>query len=476
MSIHLVWFRNDLRTTDNPALIQACCDPTAQVIALFMPTPIQWQKHGLSARQLNFKYQNLLKLQQALASLNIPLLVRRCDDFNHQVEQLAQLCQTHQVDALFYNYQYEYDEQTRDTAVVQRLSPKVSCVGSHGGLFFPPLSIHNAQQRMYQVFTPFRRAFLHKFEATKIVPEPSPQVRFGQPILLQSIAPFTPTSQDDPRFPAGETSALAQLAAFCTMQVADYAKTRDFPSLDSTSKLSAYLACGVLSVRQCLAYLISEFPLFWQHADSGAFSWFNELIWREFYHHLLIAYPNLSRNQTFIPWTAQIAWLNDPVGFAQWQAGLTGYPIVDAAMRQLQQTGWMHNRLRMISASFLVKDLLIDWRLGERYFMSQLIDGDLAANNGGWQWAASTGTDSVPYFRIFNPTTQGQRFDPRGQFIRQWLPELESVPDKYIHTPHQWSEGSSKIVSYPLPIVDHTQARSRALTAFNLAKADHVRL
>lgn len=198
--------------------------------------------------------------------------------------------------------------------------------------------------------------------------------------------------------------------------------------------------------------------------------WLNELIWREFYRHLMTYHPDLCKHRPFIRWTEQVQWQSNEKLLKAWQRGLTGFPIVDAAMRQLNETGWMHNRLRMITASFTVKDLLIDWRTGERYFISQLIDGDLAANNGGWQWAASTGTDAAPYFRIFNPTTQGQRFDADGEFIRRWLPELKDVPAKAIHEPWVWADKQRVTLNYPRPIVDHKQARVATLAAYEAAR------
>lgn len=229
----------------------------------------------------------------------------------------------------------------------------------------------------------------------------------------RAFYPLTPVSLNYPQqafdaalFPVEENAAIAQLRQFCAQGADRYELRRDFPAVEGTSRLSASLATGGLSPRQCLHRLLAEQP---QALDGGPGSvWLNELIWREFYRHLMTWYPALCQHQPFIRWTKRVTWQENSHYFQAWQKGETGYPIVDAAMRQLNATGWMHNRLRMITASFLVKDLLIDWRLGERYFMSQLIDGDLAANNGGWQWAASTGTDAAPYFRIFNPTTQGR--------------------------------------------------------------------
>ncbi|EAC1534127.1 deoxyribodipyrimidine photo-lyase, partial [Escherichia coli] len=256
------------------------------------------------------------------------------------------------------------------------------------------------------------------------------------------------------------------LRQFCQNGAGEYEQQRDFPAVEGTSRLSASLATGGLSPRQCLHRLLAEQP---QALDGGAGSvWLSELIWREFYRHLMTYYPSLCKHRPFIAWTDRVQWQSNPAHLKAWQEGKTGYPIVDAAMRQLNSTGWMHNRLRMITASFLVKDLLIDWREGERYFMSQLIDGDLAANNGGWQWAASTGTDAAPYFRIFNPTTQGEKFDREGEFIRQWLPELRDVPA--VHEPWKWAEKTGVTLDYPQPIVDHKEARLRTLAAYEEAR------
>jgi deoxyribodipyrimidine photo-lyase len=207
-----------------------------------------------------------------------------------------------------------------------------------------------------------------------------------------------------------------------------------------------------------------------EKTDGGAFGWLNELVWREFYRHLIVAWPKLCKHKPFVEWTDNVRWRHAPEELQAWKDGKTGYPIVDAAMRQLNATGWMHNRLRMIVASFLVKDLLINWREGERYFMSQLLDGDLAANNGGWQWGASTGTDAAPYFRIFNPTTQGERFDKAGRFIKAWVPELADVPERDIHQPHRWAEKHQRVLDYPLPVIDHARARKDTLAAFEAAK------
>ncbi|MGL4717265.1 MAG: cryptochrome/photolyase family protein, partial [Aeromonas sp.] len=325
------------------------------------------------------------------------------------------------------------------------------------------------------VFTPFSRAWLKALDEEGFVIHRAPAPR-GEPLPWQPLADRSAINHDlgeltaDPRWPVGEAQAQQRLAAFLAQAVLDYGETRDFPALAGTSILSPYLAAGLISPRQCLAALQQRLGGRPQSKAQPGFVWLNELIWREFYRHLLMRVPRLSMNQPFKPETAVLPWSWDPEAFAAWCEGRTGYPIVDAAMRSLNATGWMHNRLRMIVASFLTKDLHIHWRLGEDYFMSTLIDGDLAANNGGWQWAAGTGADAAPYFRVFNPTTQGQRFDPQGEFIRTWVSELADVPAAYVHQPHDWLRLKG-VNSYPAPMVDHALARVKAIDMFrNLEK------
>ena len=266
-------------------------------------------------------------------------------------------------------------------------------------------------------------------------------------------------------WPAGETEARRRLDSFSEAQIDHYQNERDFPAKPGTSQLSAYLAAGVISPRQCLHAALNSNQGEFESGNTGAVTWINELLWREFYKHLLVGYPRVSRHRAFRPETEALAWRNAPDELAAWQQARTGLPIIDAAMRQLLATGWMHNRLRMVVAMFLTKNLLIDWREGERFFMQHLIDGDLAANNGGWQWSSSTGTDSAPYFRIFNPLSQSEKFDPEGLFIKHWLPELAGLSKKDVHNPASLG-GLFGVVDYPSPIVDLSASRTRALTAF----------
>jgi len=470
MTTHLVWFRADLRVKDNLALAAACRDRHARVLALFISTPRQWEKHDMAGRQAAFMQSHLRSLQHELAEKGIPLLFVEVDDFNASVGAVKEICEEHDVTHLFYNYQYEINERQRDAAV-ERALPEVTCQGLDDSVMLALGSVMTGDRQMYKVFTPYKNAFLRRLREDLPGCVPAPAVREGG-ALSDTLKPLTltyPQQDFDPSlFPATEQAAVERLRAFCRNEVGEYEVRRDFPALDATSRLSPCLALGVISPRQCLHRLLAEQP---DALDGGAGAvWLNELIWRDFYRHLMTWYPDLCKHRPFIPWTERVQWQSQPEHLQAWQAGRTGYPIVDAAMRQMNNTGWMHNRLRMITASFLVKDLLIDWRIGERYFISQLIDGDLAANNGGWQWAASTGTDAAPYFRIFNPTTQGEKFDKHGEFIRQWLPELAKVPAASLHDPWGWADKQGVSLDYPRPVVDHKQARAATLAAYETAR------
>ncbi|WP_318483132.1 deoxyribodipyrimidine photo-lyase [Photobacterium leiognathi] len=472
----IIWFRDDLRSVDNIALNHAI-ETGLPVIALFVATPMQWHEHHVAAIQIDFIHRRLRVLKQQLAELNIPLQVMQCNDFSESVDAIAEYCHQHRVVHVFVNKQYPLNEQLRD----EKLGVLLAQSGIKQSLFddnyvLEPETILNREGELFKVFTPYRNAWIKRFSA-----EPSYPVTTNKEVALSDttsamLADSTEIQSlgypviESVLWPVDEEAILQRLDTFCVTKAQDYHQQRDFPAIDGTSCLSPFLAIGALSARQCVYQLLQHFP----HAlevnkEDGAFTWLNEIIWREFYGHLLHRYPELSKNHPFQDYTQYVRWQDNPTLLKAWQDGKTGFPIVDAAMRQLRATGWMHNRLRMITASFLTKDLLCDWRAGEQWFMQHLIDGDFASNNGGWQWAASTGTDSQPYFRVFNPTLQGQRFDPKGDFIRTWVKELAKVPDKYIHTPHQWDSSGS--LDYPLPIVDHKEARLLAIEAFKQAKA-----
>lgn len=341
------------------------------------------------------------------------------------------------------------------------------------GLLFAPGSVCNQQGQMFQVFTPFKKACWQRLHSAppRALPKPAVQAPVAIESQLQEVHALLAHNVDwQVLWPAGEDHAWRQLHEFCQHRMKNYQQERDFPALDTTSHLSPYLACGVLSIRTCWQIAVESNRGEFDSGCQGAVTWLSELLWREFYQHLLALHPRLSRGEPYLEHTRYISWRNAPDDLWAWQQGRTGFPLIDAAMRQLAKTGWMHNRLRMVTAMFFSKNLLLDWRLGERWFMQHLIDGDLAANNGGWQWSASTGTDAAPYFRVFNPVTQSLRFDPHGHFIRQWLPELAHLSSKEIHQPQAGLFAND----YPAPIVDLKSSRLRAIQVFQQATRDPI--
>ncbi|OBT09480.1 deoxyribodipyrimidine photo-lyase [Vibrio sp. UCD-FRSSP16_10] len=490
----LMWFRRDLRTLDNTALIQSMMavnektnsgHESAGLMALFIMTPEQWKLHGMSTMQRDLICRRLQALSQELHSLNIQLHIETVDTFEQCPELIKERCEQFNIDHVFANQEYEINEVTRDHQVQKLLEGMDVGFSLHmDKCIFAPGSVKNKQGSYFKVFTPFKKCWLSRFTQHPILVR-KPQ-RLATNALFdsntvvdwQALMPFA-SDQFSPEQSSLEhtfsgqstwlsdtSSIIALLREFVAQKSSSYHQDRDFPALDGTSTLSPYLALGMLSVRQCIARLLCGRRI--DQLNEGEQTWLSELIWREFYQHLIHFEPKLCMGKTFVPWADNLEWLGSDTHLKKWQQGETGYPIVDAAMQQLNQTGWMHNRLRMVVASFLSKDLLIDWRKGEAYFMSKLVDGDFAANNGGWQWSASVGCDAQPYFRIFNPISQGQRFDPDGEFVKRWLPQLKSVPSKFIHSPWLWDDFQS--LDYPQPIVDHKQQRLKALQMYKEAK------
>lgn len=469
--LNLVWLRNDLRLLDNAVLCSALKHAEksgAAVLVLYIATPETWALHDMAAIKQDLLRRRVVQLQQELTELALPMLAIEGGSYQQVPEIFSTLCQQFELN-VFVQTEYELREQQRDSAVEH-------LVQQHNGQFIrfdtqcimSPGDIKTQQGDIYKVFTPFKRTWLAKLREEGVHCYGRPK-KISQPKLeLPDFPPLKDGDDSSADWEVAESGVLELMRRFCREKVADYHQQRDFPAQDGTSRLSAYLAIGVISAAQCVARLQLEAGEAWSEDKSGAGVWLSELIWREFYKHILVAYPQLIKHQPFQHETAGIRWHNNKQLFDAWCNGNTGYPIVDAAMRQLNQTGWMHNRLRMIAASFLVKDLHIDWRWGERYFMSKLIDGDFAANNGGWQWAASTGTDAAPYFRIFNPVTQSERFDPKGDFIRLYVPELSKFTGKAIHWPH-----AQPLSAYPKPIVDHAVARKQTLELFAEVKKTH---
>lgn len=447
------WIRRDLRLNDNPAL-RAAID-SGPVLPVFLLDP-----HLLArtpSRRQEFLFQGMRALQAELHARGSYLVVRR----GLPEEVFPGLLAEAGAGSIFAEedhtpYARRRDERARRTLPLQLV---------HGQTVHPPGLVTKRDGSPYTVYSPYARAWKALLPGA-LHPAGSPE-RIATPTGVQSL-PLPPARVEE-RFPAGEAHAQRRLEAFLGGGIYAYGGERNRMDLDGTSALSPYLRFGMLSMRQAVQRALQAIAAAPDTpGGQSAEAWLNELIWREFYIQILHHYPHVA-GSAFNPAMGHIPWRNDPVEFEAWKAGRTGVPVIDAAMRQLEATGWMHNRARMIAASFLVKDLLIDWRWGERWFMDSLLDADPAANNGGWQWTAGTGTDAAPYFRIFNPVLQSRKFDPQGAYIRRWVPELAGIPLPEIHAP--WSSGL-RIEGYPRePIVARERVRERTLQAYRMSRA-----
>ncbi len=455
----LVWFRRDLRLFDHAALhvaLTAARSTSQAVLCVFIFDSTLLASLPRVDRRVAFIWESVRELKQALNQVGADLMVRHGDP----CALIPALCDELDVATVYANRDTEPAAVERDG----RIARSLSALGKDLRLFkdqviFERDEILTQSGQMYQVFTPYRRAWLNQVNDTVLssfaVAPHLDQLEKCAPSAMPDLRQigFDPVDVDylKPGMSGGETL----FEDFCE-RMQRYHETRDFPAVKGVSYLSVHLRFGTVSIRELARTAI-------RIGGEGAQTWLSELIWREFYQQLLWHRPDLVTH-TFKEKYDAIAFPNNRDHFSAWCAGQTGFPIVDAAQRQLNQTGFMHNRLRMITASFLVKDLLIDWRWGERYFAEKLNDFDLASNNGGWQWAASTGCDAQPYFRIFNPTTQSIRFDPEGQFIRRYCPELAHLDNRQIHAP------PLSVENYPAPIVDHATQRVAALRLFKTAE------
>lgn len=462
------WIRRDLRLADNQAL-HGALGAGDMVLPVFILDRRLLESAYTGAKRTAFLFDGLRLLDADLRARGSRLIVRA----GEPAHELVQLVQATGASAVWAERDYSPFAVARDAAVAAALPVPLHLTG--GVSVRPPEAIRKENGEPYTVYTPFSKCWraLPPIRRNQILPSP---LTLRLPAALESLPiPALPALPSTVPFPAGEAEARRRLEAFvggAGAPVFGYAHQRDFPGRDGTAQLSPYLRFGMISPRVAAlaAYeAVERAP----DADArrGADVWLAELIWREFYIAILHHFPHV-RRRSFRPAYDSIPWDNSPALFAAWCEGRTGYPIVDAAMRQLVATGWMHNRVRMIAASFLVKDLLIDWRWGERFFMQHLVDGDPAANNGGWQWTAGTGTDAAPYFRIFNPVMQAAKFDPEGVFVRRWAPELAHVPVEQLHAPWLMSKSEQVKarctigVDYPMPVVDHAWARTRVLAAY----------
>jgi deoxyribodipyrimidine photo-lyase len=461
----LVWFRRDLRDHDHAALSAALSNARQVYCAFVFDTDILDALPSRRDQRVDFIHASLVELDTALRARGGGLIVRH----GRAVDEIPALATELGVAAVFANRDYEPEAKARDAAVATALQQHD--IRFHAGkdqAIFDGNEVLTQAGKPFSVFTPYKNAWLKRLTSAdyaewRCAGQLATPQNSGVPTLEQ--IGFAATDLEKIGIRPGMSGARALWDDFRAGRIARYGALRDFPAAKGVSYLSVHLRFGTVSIRELVRTAVAE----------EASAWLNELIWRDFYFMILDHFPHVV-GHAFKPEYDAIRWADWPAGLAAWQAGRTGYPLVDAAMRQLNHCGWMHNRLRMVVASFLSKDLGLDWRLGERHFAEQLNDFDLSANNGGWQWAASSGCDAQPYFRIFNPVTQSEKFDPEGKFIRRYVPELAAVPNTYIHAPWTMGRVEQEAIGvvigrdYPAPIVDHAQAREETLARYAVVK------
>ena len=536
-SSYLMWFRRDLRLKDNTALsqiseiikqsaTQSKTQPSEltklvkppRLKALFVVTAEQWLQHDMSIAQVDFIFRTLKILATSLfEQLNIEMYLLQSATFDSCIPVINDFCQQHNITHIASNFEYEVNEQQRDSALEQLLTKQgIQFSQYHDQCILPPMSVTTNEDTMYKVFTPFYKKWqsiletstptlysIDKVNAALSNPDRLAQLLKDIDDLHQQTLRLFYKAYSDADFiendnvnnqllntvrhayPAGEAAARNQLQQFLAEEVQQYDIGRDQPALEATSRLSAYLTIGAISPRLCYLQAKQVLQAIYENnsnqagitgqtsgAEKDVQRWISELAWRDFYRHVIFDRTDIVTGNAYNKIADEkVNWAYDQADFTKWCQGKTGVPLVDAAMRCLNQTGFMHNRLRMVTAMFLTKDLFIDWRWGERYFMQQLIDGDFASNNGGWQWSASVGTDAAPYFRIMNPFSQAKTHDKQAVFIKTWLPELRPIPAKVFHDEAKLRQALSEKgefanVDYPQPMVEHKQARLYAIEQF----------
>ena len=467
--MNIVWFRNDLRLTDNPAL-DAAVDVGGPVVPIYIHAPEEHDDWRPGAASNWWLHHALTSLDTDLKAIGSRLVVIR----GPSMKTLQSLMHETKATAVFWNRRYEPASIANDKSIKDSLKRDGIDVRSfNGSLLFEPWNIANKSGKPFQVFTPFWKTCVEQLPDEKPAPAPGTLDRppkLDAEITIEELSLLPKIDWDagfQNRWKPGVGGAKEALKAFARDRLQTYGQNRDVPADAGTSSLSPHLHFGEISPRQILATIRNQS----KNNEWKRNQFITELGWREFAHHLLYHFPHTTDaplRENF----AGFQWNEPEEEFQAWTRGRTGYPLVDAGMRELWTTGWMHNRVRMVVGSFLAKDLLIDWRHGARWFWDTLVDADLANNTLGWQWVAGCGADAAPFFRIFNPVSQGEKFDPDGAYVRRWVPELKNLPDRYIHRP--WEASSSVLReagvslgdNYPEPIIDHSTARNVALDAY----------
>ena len=467
----LVWFRNDLRIDDNPALKQACCS-SDEVYGLYIYSPDQLKLHNEANCKIQFMIENLKSLEESLNKLNIPLIIIASNGYKDEPNEILNLVNKWSITNVSWNNQFGIDEETRDVEVKEILEQNnINYALFDDQVVYSPGTFKTGEGNPYSVFTPFKRRWVDNFNIDLLDIEfkylPKSKTSLSSNINDFDFSFSKSHSVDMSLWKIGEKEAQSILIDYLDNKVLNYARDRNDPIIDGTSRLSPYLALGIISPRRCILEALKRNNFELDSGEKGLTKWIDEIVWREFYKNIMFSFSRVSKGQPFQKYTNKIKWRFNKDEFDAWKNGTTGFPLIDAAMRQLKHEGWMHNRLRMVVAMFFTKNMLHDWRLGEEFFMQNLLDGDFSSNNGGWQWSSSTGTDAAPYFRIFNPLTQSKNFDAEGLFIKKYVNELKDIDKKEIHCP---SDEIRHSCNYPIEILDLKESRLRAIDAFNAAK------
>lgn len=460
--MNLVWLREDLRVEDQLALYYAAQEKKG-LIALYLITPDWWERHYWGSNKQVLIKQTLFNLSEQLKILNIPLIIKKVDGnkISDQVNFLKKFIKEFKISKIYFNRQYEVRESKRDLILAQDLKKEgIITFAFDDQLLFPAGAIRSSLNKPLTVFTPFKKkAYSLLNQMIVSVGLPAAQPMLGIKSDIEILNEWNPIADSIiPDFMNNNQDIESRLEFFVKHHLNFYDQERDIPSLDGTSKVSIPLSIGAISIRGLWKYAnLSK-------VSAGQQMFLSELLWREFYKNILIDFPHVGKDQAFKKNYNNLLWIQNKSELEAWKNGQTGFPLVDAGMRQLKKEGWMHNRVRMVVAMFLTKLMLHSWQEGERHFAYWLFDYDFSANNGGWQWSSSTGTDAAPYFRIFNPWTQIERFDPQAEYIKKYVPELNKVPEKAFYSEEKFRP--YRPPHYPAPIIDYEKSRARAIEFF----------